>query len=117
MPTDIYYAGCDDVGSYIDQVVDMSLALLRAAMRFPDFKRAVIISSSTAVAPLPRPVDTTLTGEDYNETSIAIANSLRGKSEKPPLYEYHTYAASKALADKACLRFVAENQVRPVAGS
>jgi nucleoside-diphosphate-sugar epimerase len=100
-----------DIGSSVDQVVDSSVALLQAATRLHKFKRVVMVSSSSAAAEIIRPADTTLTGEDYNETSIAAFNEEKGASEKGPMFQFHAYAAAKALADKACLRFVAEHKV------
>ncbi|KAL1626661.1 hypothetical protein SLS54_002824 [Diplodia seriata] len=98
-----------DPAKVIPPAVDGAMNALRAANGEPSVKRYVLTSSSFAVL-LPKP-DTavTVTKDTWNEESIRIAESPSNIPEQA----FHSYAASKALAEKEVWRAYHEGRTRP----
>lgn len=92
----------------VDGVVGTMLHILKAAAREPSIRR-VVYTSSAAACVLGTPWCTThIEADTYDEEAIQAVRGPRDPNMDPRLLLGHIYGASKAEAEKACWRFMKE---------
>ncbi|KAK4704673.1 hypothetical protein P7C70_g1536, partial [Phenoliferia sp. Uapishka_3] len=94
----------DRAKNMLDPAINGTLNLLRAALKVESVKTLVMTSSSVAFMDFknPKGADEEYTEFDWNPMNYEEAAD-------PNTFKSHTYAASKALAERAALAFVREN--------